>query len=70
MLQRLQLAQPLRQDTGERGQLSSLHVAELDLQAGGGQGIHTEESELSDLGQARGCPPHGLSLPVSLRSNT
>lgn len=38
MLQRLQLAQPLRQDTGERGQLSSLHVDELDLQAGGGAG--------------------------------
>lgn len=44
VLQKPWPAQPLRQDTEERrGQLPSLQGEELGLQAGGGQGFHTEE---------------------------
>lgn len=50
----------MRQDTGEEGQLSSLLGDELDLEAGGGRGIHTRNQTSVIWGSREAVLPTGF----------
>ena len=50
----------MRQDTGEGGRLSSLPGEELDLDAGGGRGIHTGNQTSVIWGSGEAVLPTGF----------